>query len=159
MTCAPPHRGAFACPHSRSTIGQQNDLNCVGIQRLSSQTRIQPRQNGASRGLVGKSCTQSDRSGRSRPSRSRKIQKLAIGCAKRHDRAAFPPTAIPLSRSMRKVQVRNDYRGSTKQTFRKAVWCRDRRNRNLTCHHRGRMSMSVLPIRLLFAGLRRELGC
>ena len=28
MPYAPPHRGAFSCPHSRSTIGQQNDPNC-----------------------------------------------------------------------------------------------------------------------------------
>ena len=50
MTYAPLHRGAFACPNPRSTIGQQNGASCAGFQHVSSQTRIRPRQNGVARG-------------------------------------------------------------------------------------------------------------
>ena len=39
-------RAAFCVPNSRSTIGQQNDPNCVGIQHVSSQTRSRPRETG-----------------------------------------------------------------------------------------------------------------
>ena len=50
----PASRGAFCCPNSRSTIGQQNNPNCVQIQFLSSQTRTQRRQCGPSPRSTGR---------------------------------------------------------------------------------------------------------